>query len=122
MACKVCLHPELENLEQELSEGVSFSRVARRYCCGRYAVQHHCENCLPEELKNQRFNVLRKRMEDQIAREARRIVKKLPREMAKDLLETLESGGKPHSPHKLKCGTETPCEGRAENTDKAENH
>jgi len=97
--CSLCHHPEIEEIRRELGEGKTYGRIARRYFCTREQVRYFAEHCMSEELKNQRFKVLRRRAEDQIVRAGRRIVKNLPPALSEDLLEALEGGGKPHGPH-----------------------
>jgi hypothetical protein len=92
MACTLSGHPELGKIERDLAQGIGYSKVAHRYYCTKEQVRYYAEHCMSEELKDQRFNVLRKRMEDQIAGAGRRIVKNLPPALAEDLLKTLEGG------------------------------
>jgi len=100
MACKICYHPELEDIEQELAEGAQYHRVAKYYGCDRHSVRYHAEHCMSEELRTQRFNVLRERLEKRVEKlEQREHLKtqRLTRVLAEDLLEAVSN---PHIPHR----------------------
>jgi len=111
MACRVCYHPELEDIERELAEGARYHLVAKRYGCDQHSMRYHAEHCMSDKLRVQRFNVQKERLDYQRIRLERRM-EKLERQkhlktqrlmctLAEDLIGALSN---PHTPHSLKCG------------------
>jgi len=105
MACKICHHPELADIERELAEGARYHSIAKWYFCDRHAVRYHAERCMPEKLKTRRFEVEKRRLNDQLDRLGARVEKqkrsnteRLKRSVVKDLIRTLDAE-KPHIPH-----------------------
>lgn len=111
MACRVCYHPELEDIERELAEGARYHCIARWYSCDRHSVRYHAEHCMSEKLRMQRFNVQKERLDNQRIWLERRM-EKLERQkhektqrmicaLAEDSIGALSN---PHTPHGSKCG------------------